>query len=105
MSSESTQPDVVSLSAAVAGVRQALAKALSDAGDQHIRFGLSCLDLEFHVEVSPGATENDPAELRVIQPAGDPATGHRIKLSLRPVNVLNGTPDDVFIGEFTHDSA
>lgn len=80
-------------------------EALSNAGDQDIRFGLSCLDLEFHVEVLAGATENDPAKLRVVQPTDDPGTGHRIKLSLRPANVRNGTPDDLFIGEFTRDSS
>ncbi|MDF3300100.1 trypco2 family protein [Streptomyces tropicalis] len=93
----------MSLSAAVAGVRHALTKALSDAGDQQVRFGVSGLDLEFHVEVLPGASEDDPAALRVIQSTADPATGHRIKLSLRPVHVNNNRLDELFIGEFTQD--
>ncbi|MFF2216748.1 trypco2 family protein [Streptomyces antibioticus] len=93
----------MSLSAAVAGVRLALAKALSDAADQHIRLGVSSLDLEFHVEVLAGASDDAPAELRVVQPVADPGTAHRIKLCLQPVDLRNGVPDEVFIGEFTQD--
>ncbi|WP_327745309.1 trypco2 family protein [Streptomyces europaeiscabiei] len=93
----------MSLSAAVAGVRHALTQALSDAGDQHIRFGVSCLDLEFHVEVLAGESKDGPAELRIVQPTANPATGHRIKLSLRPVDLRNAAPDELFIGEFTQD--
>lgn len=103
MSSESNRPGAVDLAAAVAGVRQALAKALADTKDDHVRLGVSGLDLEFQVEVLAGASTDGPAELRVIQPSADPAAGHRVKLSLRPVDLRNGTPDDLFIGEVTQD--
>ncbi|WP_109915443.1 trypco2 family protein [Streptomyces araujoniae] len=93
----------MTLEAAIAGVRQALGKAREDATGERFRFGLSSVDLDFHIEFSAGASTDGPAELRVVQLTEDSAAGHRIKLSLRPLDLSNGTQDDVFIEEITRD--
>lgn len=103
MSSEETRPGVVSLAAAVAAVRRELAVALGQAEGKGIRLGVSSLELDLQVEFAAGASESAAAELHVAQVTADPpaAVRHRLSLSLRPLDLTSGTPDELFIGDVT----
>ncbi|MFI6468006.1 trypco2 family protein [Streptomyces sp. NPDC050538] len=102
MSSDETNLGFVCLADVVAAVRRDLAAALSDADGQAIRFGVHSIDLDFHVEVVAGASRDQGVQLRVVQGGGSSPTGtnhHRVSMSLRPLHLLSGRPDDLYIGQ------